>query len=129
MPRLRLPAIFLIQRHLFGHGSWFDRVGPMIDEHGDSFVALMHAESGAAGTDAASRAAASTKHGSPQMPNYDGGQRLAPRLIDGVEAREVGTVEVEHAQKPVLVEQRHDEFGTRRRVAGDMPRKRVNAGH
>ena len=42
------------------------------------------------------------------MPNYDGGQCFAPHLIDGVEAREVGTVEVEQAQKPVLIEQRHD---------------------
>jgi hypothetical protein len=34
------------------------------------------------------------------MPNNDGGQRFAARLILIVEAAKVGTVKIEYAEKP-----------------------------
>ena len=54
------------------------------------------------------------------MPNDDGGQRFASRLVVGVEAREIRTVEVQDAQKNAIPQQRDHELGPRRRIAGDM---------
>jgi hypothetical protein len=59
------------------------------------------------------------------MPNDDGGERLAPRLVLGVEAPEIGAVEVKYAHHTPIAPQRDDKFGPGGRIASDMTGKFV----
>src|ERR1700749_214548 len=47
-------------------------------------------------------------------------QTLHADTIVVVETRDIGTVDVPHADEPVAVEQRHDDFRLRRRIARDV---------
>src|SRR6516162_2946072 len=55
---------------------------------------------------------------------YD--QPLAARLVPLIEPGEQRAVEVEHTRDLAALDQRHDQFGTRRRVATDMAREIVD---
>ena len=44
------------------------------------------------------------------MPSHHGGQPLAPRLVFMVKARQIGAVEVQHAQKAVTGDQRDNQL-------------------
>ena len=61
---------------------------------------------------------------------------MVPRLITRasssqpairlVEAGQHGAVEIQHAKQRIPVQQRDHEFGTRRRIAGDVAGKRLD---
>ena len=56
------------------------------------------------------------------------GDRFEPQLVFSVEARGNRAVEVEHADQRAAAHQRHHQFRTRGRIAGDVAGERVHVG-
>ena len=63
------------------------------------------------------------------MPNHDGGECFASGLILGIEAPELGTVEVQHSDHGSVSKQRNNEFGPGGGIAGDVTRECVHVRH
>src|ERR1019366_4782553 len=74
-------------------------------------------------------AARSAKHGSRQMPNDNGGERLASHLILGVETRQIGAIEIQHPKNLAAPKQRNDKLGAGRGIAGDMAGELLHIRH
>lgn len=60
------------------------------------------------------------------MRDIDRNQSFAALLIHLIEARGKRAVEIQHSQNEALLDQRHDELGSRSRVAGDVAGKIVD---
>src|SRR5512146_1743670 len=56
------------------------------------------------------------------------GEPLHARAIGFVEAGQPRAVDIPDADQALAVEQRHDDFRARRRIARDMPGKRIDVG-
>ena len=56
-------------------------------------------------------------------------QHLAPGSIRIIEPTQYRAVEIEYAEQRLAFQQRHHQLGTRRGVAGDMTRERLDVRH